>query len=105
MAAPTASAEKFDIPAYAVVLWCALSWAAGTAWMLRWDMALLGGVLAAAAGNLALLLLAPILGLIVIPALTVVAIVVQASLIVAAALLTAAVAGFMSGLRSAAAAR
>ena len=89
MAAPTASAEKFDIPAYAVVLWCALSWAAGTAWMLRWDMALsdalLGGVLAAAAGNLALLLLAPILGLIVIPALTVVAIVVQASLIVAAA--------------------
>ena len=79
MAASTASAEKFDIPAYAVVLWCALSWAAGTAWMLRWDMALsdalLGGVLAvlaAAAGNLALLLLAPILGLIVIPALTVV---------------------------------
>ena len=81
--------EKLDIPACAVVLWCALSWAAGTAWMLRWDMvlsdALFGGALAAAAGNVALLLLVPILGLTVIPALTVVAIVVQASLIVAAA--------------------
>ena len=103
----TASAGRFAIPAYLFFLWGALSWAAGTAWMLRWDMtlpdALFGGALAAFAANIALLLFAPVLVFVVIPALTAVAVVVQVPVIVVGALSRAIATGFMSGLRSAAA--
>ena len=104
---PTANAERFATPPYQFVLWGALSWAGGTAWMLRWDMALpdalFGGALVAGAANIALLLLAPVLVFVVIPALTAAAVVVQALLIVAGDLARAIATGFMSGLRSAAA--
>ena len=84
-------------------------WAAGTAWMLQWDMslsdALLGGLLVTIALAAAFLLLAPVLVFLVVPALTALATIVQAPLVGAGVLLRAVATGFMSGLRSAAASR
>ena len=102
---PTASAEKFDIPPYVVVLALAVPWVTGTVWMLQWDMSLsdavFGGLVFTIAVDVALLLLVPVLVCVVIPTLMGVAIAVWA----AAVLLYAVATGFMSGLRSAAAGR
>ena len=103
---PTASAEKFDMPPYVFALAVGVPWAAGTAWMLQWDMslsdALFGGLLVTIAVAAAFLLLAPVLVFLVIPALVGVVTVAGAPLVVAVVLLRAVATGFMSGLRSAA---
>ena len=107
---PTASAEKFDMPPYVVMLAIVLPWAAGTVWMLlRSDMslsdALLGGLVVVVAVDMALLVMALLLVWVVLPVAMGMAIVVLWPLTVAGVLLHAVATGFMSGLRSAAAGR
>ena len=102
---PTASAETFDMPPYVVVLALVVPWAAGAAWMLQRGAslsdALFGGLVATLAVGVGLLLLAPVLVFLVIPALAAVIMAVDVVLV----LLRAVATGFLSGLRSASASR